>query len=122
MQTGLVVVFGIVAAVFLALMVRLAFLSGEDKYEKSALAQQSYVSSVIPYKRGSILDRNGNVLAASDLIYHLILDPKVLLTKEENVNNHVALSNKLKKEIRRCIKQFISQINDSDEGRSSLFD
>ncbi len=85
MQTSLVVVFGFVVAVFLVLMLRLAFLSGEDKYEKSALAQQSYVSSVIPYKRGSILDRNGNVLAASDLIYHLILDPKVLLSKEENV-------------------------------------
>jgi len=85
MQTSLVVVFGLVVAVFLVLMLRLAFLSGEDKYEKSALAQQSYVSSVIPYKRGSILDRNGNVLAASDLIYHLILDPKVLLSKEENV-------------------------------------
>ena len=86
MQTSLVVVFGLVVAVFLVLMLRLAFLSGKDKYEKSALAQQSYVSSVIPYKRGSILDRNGNVLAASDLIYHLILDPKVLLSKEENVD------------------------------------
>jgi len=86
MQSSLVFVFCIVVAVFLVLLVRLAFLSGEDKYEKSALAQQSYVSSVIPYKRGSILDRNGNVLAASDLIYHLILDPKVLLDKEENVD------------------------------------
>ncbi len=85
MQSSLVFVFCAVVAVFLILLVRLAFLSGEDKYEKSALAQQSYVSSVIPYKRGSILDRNGNVLAASDLIYHLILDPKVLLNKEENV-------------------------------------
>ncbi len=85
MQTSLVVIFGVIVAVFLVLMIRLAFLSGKDKYEKSALAQQSYVSSVIPYKRGSILDRNGNVLAASDLIYHLILDPKVLLNKEENV-------------------------------------
>ncbi len=86
MQTSLVVVFGVVFSVFLVLMIRLVFLSGEDKYEKNALAQQSYVSSVIPYKRGAILDRNGNVLAASDLIYHLILDPKVLLTKEENVD------------------------------------
>jgi len=40
----------------------------------------------------------------------------------ENVERHKDLSSKLKKEIRRCIKQFISQINDSDEGRSSLFD
>ena len=86
MQTWLVTVFGLFVLAFLVLIVRLALLSGEDKYEKSALAQQSYVSSVIPYKRGAILDRNGNVLAASDLIYHLVLDPKVLLSKEENVN------------------------------------
>ena len=86
MQSNLVFVYCVIAVAFLALIARLAFLSGEDKYEKSALAQQSYVSSVIPYKRGAILDRNGQVLAASDLIYHLILDPKVLLSKEENVD------------------------------------
>jgi len=85
MQSSLVFIFGAIVVAFLVLLVRLAFLSGNDKYEKSALAQQSYVSSEIPYKRGAILDRNGNVLAASDLIYHLILDPKVLLNKEENV-------------------------------------
>ncbi len=85
MQSWLVFVFGFIVAVFLVLIVRLALLSGEDKYEKSALAQQSYISSVIPYKRGDILDRNGNVLASSDLIYHLILDPKVLLSDEDNV-------------------------------------
>ena len=86
MQANLVFVYTIFAIVFLVLIGRLVFLSGEDKYEKSALAQQSYVSSVIPYKRGDILDRNGQVLATSDLIYHLILDPKVLLSKEENVD------------------------------------
>ncbi len=86
MQSWLFWVFCFIVLAFLVLIVRLALLSGEDKYEKNALAQQSYVSSVIPYKRGDILDRNGNVLAASDLIYHLILDPKVLLSKEENVD------------------------------------
>lgn len=86
MQGNLVLVFMIFVVVFLVLIGRLVFLSGEDKYEKSALAQQSYVSSVIPYKRGDIVDRNGQVLATSDLIYHLILDPKVLLSKEENVD------------------------------------
>ena len=85
MQSSLVFIFSLIVGAFLVLLVRLAFISGNDKYEKNALAQQSYVSSEIPYKRGSILDRNGNVLAASDLIYHLILDPKVLLNKEENV-------------------------------------
>ena len=89
MQGNLVVVFMVFVVVFLVLIGRLVFLSGEDKYEKSALAQQSYVSSVIPYKRGDILDRNGQVLATSDLIYHLILDPKVLLSKEENVDPNI---------------------------------
>ena len=86
MQNRLVFVYMIITAAFLLLVVRLVMLSGEEKYEKSALAQQSYVSAVIPYKRGTILDRNGQVLAASDLMYHLILDPKVLLYKEENVD------------------------------------
>ena len=67
------------------MIARLVYLGNIDKYEKNALAQQSYVSSVIPYKRGEITDRNGQVLATSELIYHLILDPKVLLSKEENV-------------------------------------
>lgn len=86
MHANLKFVYMIIILVFLILVGRLVFLSGEDKYEKSALAQQNYVSSVIPYKRGNILDRNGQILATSDLIYHLILDPKVLLSKEENVD------------------------------------
>lgn len=86
MRRGLKFVYGLFAFFCLVLIVRLAFLSDEDKYEKSALAQQSYVSSVIPYRRGDILDRNGQVLASSNMVYHLILDPKVLLSKEENVD------------------------------------
>ena len=86
MRSGLTFIYGLFAFFCLVLIVRLAFLSNEDKYEKSALAQQSYVSSVIPYRRGDILDRNGQVLASSNMVYHLILDPKVLLSKEENVD------------------------------------
>ena len=89
MHMNLKLVYMVVIGVFLILIGRLVFLSGEDKYEKSALAQQNYVSSVIPYKRGNILDRNGQILATSDLIYHLILDPKVLLSKEENVDHTI---------------------------------
>ena len=89
MRRGLKFVYGLFAFFCLVLIVRLAFLSNEDKYEKSALAQQSYVSSVIPYRRGDILDRNGQVLASGNMVYHLILDPKVLLYKEENVESTV---------------------------------
>lgn len=90
MQGSLVIAYGFLALVFFVLIFRLVILSGEDKYEKSALAQQSYISSVIPYQRGAILDRNGQVLASSDLMYHLILDPKVLLSDEDNVDPTIA--------------------------------
>ncbi|MBP3609568.1 MAG: penicillin-binding protein 2 [Lachnospiraceae bacterium] len=90
MQGSLVFVYGVLALMFFVLIFRLVLLSGEDKYEKSALAQQSYISSVIPYQRGTILDRNGQVLASSDLMYHLILDPKVLLSDEDNVEPTIA--------------------------------
>ncbi len=85
MQTSTVIVFCVILIGFIILIGRLLYINTVDRYEKNALAQQSYVSSVIPYKRGSITDRNGLVLANSDLVYHLILDPKVLLTKKANV-------------------------------------
>lgn len=47
-----------------------------DKYTKQVLAQsqQQYDSTKIPFKRGDILDRNGNVLATSIRVYNVILD------------------------------------------------
>ena len=49
-----------------------------DEYEKIVLSQQSYVSNTIAYRRGDILDRNGNKLASSKKVYNLVLDPKAL--------------------------------------------
>lgn len=42
------------------------------------MAQQDANSTTLPYKRGDIYDRNGTVLATSEKVYNLILDPKVL--------------------------------------------
>ena len=86
MREKLLFVFCVILVGVLVIIGRLLYIGGKDSYEKNALAQQSYVSAVIPYKRGDILDRNGQTLATSELIYHLILDPKVLLDKEENVD------------------------------------
>ncbi|SES62400.1 peptidoglycan D,D-transpeptidase FtsI family protein [[Clostridium] polysaccharolyticum] len=77
MQQNLLAVFLIVLLAFVGLIVRLVYLnySVGDKYEKRVLSQQTYMSNAIAFKRGSILDRNGTVLAESIRVYNLILDP-----------------------------------------------
>ena len=40
----------------------------EDKYTQIVLAQQSYDSRVIPYRRGDIVDRNGTYLATTETV------------------------------------------------------
>ncbi len=93
------VLFCIVAAVALiALIVRLFVInatSGED-YEINILSQQDYSSTVIMSRRGTITDRNGTILATSERIYTMILDPSVILAnsaKNETVTlqavNHI---------------------------------
>lgn len=54
-----------------------------DKYSKMVLNNQTYTSTAIASKRGELTDRNGTVLAYSQKVYNLILDPKVILEKEE---------------------------------------
>ena len=49
------------------------------KYEQNVLAQQGYSSTVIPYRRGDIIDANGTVLASTKKVYNLILEPKNIL-------------------------------------------
>lgn len=58
-----------------------------NQYSKQVLSQsqQKYDSRVIPFKRGDITDRNGVVLATSEKVYKVILDCKVVNTKEEYV-------------------------------------
>jgi stage V sporulation protein D (sporulation-specific penicillin-binding protein) len=84
MQARLLLVFCVVTLALIALMVRLVYIVqvDGDRYAKKVLSRQSYVSSVLPFKRGDILDRNGTLLATSELQYRLILDPKLLLENE----------------------------------------
>lgn len=54
-----------------------------ERYKKAYLSQQKYDSTTIPYKRGSILDRNGSILASSEKVYNVILDAVAVSEKEE---------------------------------------
>lgn len=86
MQANLLLVFCIIITIFCVLFVRLVYIHKEDKekYEKKVLSQQTYVSNVIAYKRGTIVDRKGTILAVSEKVYNLVLDPKQMLeTKKQ---------------------------------------
>ena len=76
MQAKLVVLFIAVLLAFAVLILRLLMINRNNgnEYKKQVLSQRSYDSREIPYKRGSITDRNGTVLATSELIYNVIVD------------------------------------------------
>ena len=46
----------------------------QNDYQKKILSQQRYDSMTLPFKRGSILDANGTILAASEKVYNVVLD------------------------------------------------
>ena len=78
----LVGLFLIVVLALVALAIRITYINitnGAD-YTRIVLQsnQQQYGNRTIAYKRGDILDRNGNILATSERVYRLILDCSVV--------------------------------------------
>lgn len=58
--------------------------NNKEEYNQIILSQQSYDSRVIPYRRGDVVDRNGTTLATSEKVYNLIIDPKQIMSDEED--------------------------------------
>lgn len=81
MKKRLLIAMGAFLAVFAVLIFNLINItvSKGAKYEQNVLAQQGYSSTVIPYRRGDIIDANGTVLASTKKVYNLILEPKNIL-------------------------------------------
>lgn len=85
MKKRLLVVIFVALAAFVVLIlniIKINLKSGAE-YEQKVLAQQGYSSTVIPYKRGDIVDSNGTVLATSKKVYNIILEPKNILEKDK---------------------------------------
>lgn len=88
MQEKLVVLFLIVLLAFVGLSVKLVTITRDngERYKKQVLSQQAYESTIIPFKRGDILDSKGNKLATSEKVYNLIIDSKQILRKPESLD------------------------------------
>lgn len=86
MRRKLTIAFGVASAVLFALALYLVFMIRDngESYQKKILTQQDYSATVVPFRRGSIVDRNGTVLAYSEEVYNLILDPSVILYSPKN--------------------------------------
>lgn len=116
MKIKMMIVFFVLIIILAALGVKLSFInySNEDEYTKLVLEQQQESSTTIPFKRGDILDRNGNVLATSIKVYNLILDPKVMLSDEAYIEPTVELLLKYFKDIDEDdLRKTISEKSDS---------
>ena len=83
-QLGIVVYAIAAVLVFLIGVIIYINIKNGDKYSQVVLNQKKYESLIVPYKRGDILDRNGTVLATSDKVYNLILEPKHILNATED--------------------------------------
>lgn len=81
MRRKLTMAFGAVSAVLFALALYIIVLMRDngESWQRLVLAQQVYSSASIPFKRGNIVDRNQTLLAYSEEVYNLILDPSVIL-------------------------------------------
>jgi len=93
MKLKLAGVFGIALLALVSLLVGITIINAKfgNKYTQQVLSQsqQQYTNKTLPFKRGSITDRNGTMLANSVKVYNLILDCK-------EVNGHEAYKEPVK--------------------------
>lgn len=80
----LIVVFTVIICLFLILAGKLIYLTinKNTEFETIILGQQKHSSTVLPFERGKIYDRNGNILATNEKMYTLILEPANILVQD----------------------------------------
>lgn len=85
--------------------------NGQD-YQRMIRSQRQahYRSESIPFRRGDITDRNGTVLATSQAVYTMILDPKEILDPEQPYHSAtVAAISKILGDETEQVEKFLSE-------------
>ncbi len=83
-KKGMIIAFAFIVLMCMGVIVRLFYIKSEygKEYSRAVLAQRIYQSRSLASKRGSILDRNGIILARSEKQYNVIIDPHQILDKD----------------------------------------
>ena len=80
-------VFGVTLVAFAGLLVGITVINAREgnRYARQVLSQsqQQYTNTTIPFRRGTITDRNSTVLANSVKVYNLILDCQAVNYNED---------------------------------------
>ncbi len=86
MREKLAVMIIIILLAFAGLCAQLVRITTDNQtdYQKKILSQQRYDSTTLPFKRGTITDANGTILAVSEKVYNVVLDCKVMLDNGKN--------------------------------------
>ncbi|MDO4977203.1 MAG: penicillin-binding protein 2 [Eubacteriales bacterium] len=84
-------IYGLIICLFFLLAVRIVswnIVNGKV-YSTTVLGQKTNSGSEIPYERGKIYDRNGNILAGNEKLYTLVLEPKNILVGDSEKDREV---------------------------------
>ncbi|SFA80194.1 stage V sporulation protein D (sporulation-specific penicillin-binding protein) [Acetitomaculum ruminis DSM 5522] len=93
MKKRLRLTFSFFIIIFLVVAIRIVYINATNgaDYQKIALSQLKSKSTTktLAYKRGTIYDTNGNILAISEDSYNLVLDCYVITTGDESRNSRL---------------------------------
>ena len=97
MQKRLVFLFLLILIGFGVLGCRIILIQRDNgrNYSKQVLSQQGYDNKTLPYRRGTITDSKGTVLADSQLVYNVIIDSRQMLEKPEYLEPSLDAAEKL---------------------------
>ena len=110
MQKRLIFMFMLIVISFVFLGFRLFMIQRDNGriYTRQVLSQQGYDNKALPFRRGTITDSKGTVLADSQLVYNVIIDASEMLQEPQYLEPSLDAAARLgidKEEIRRHVKE-----------------